>query len=31
MLDMVVERSQLKPTLVKCLRHLTGETPPAGD
>jgi acetyl-CoA carboxylase carboxyl transferase subunit beta len=29
MLDMVVERSQLKPTLVKVLRALTGEPAPA--
>ena len=29
MLDMVVERSQLKPTLVKALRALTGEPAPA--
>ena len=30
MLDMVVERSQLRPTLIKCLRHLAGEPVPAG-
>ena len=26
MIDMVVERSQMRATLIKCLRHLTGET-----
>ncbi len=30
MLDMVVDRSELKPTLIKCLRHLFSEATPAG-
>ncbi|HEY3176334.1 MAG TPA: acetyl-CoA carboxylase, carboxyltransferase subunit beta [Candidatus Polarisedimenticolia bacterium] len=30
MLDMVVERSQMRPTLIKCLRVLSGEPAPAG-
>ncbi|HET6374259.1 MAG TPA: acetyl-CoA carboxylase, carboxyltransferase subunit beta [Candidatus Polarisedimenticolia bacterium] len=29
MLDMVVERSQMRPTLIKCLRLLVGEAAPA--
>jgi acetyl-CoA carboxylase carboxyl transferase subunit beta len=30
MLDMVVERAQMRPTLIKCLRALAGEPAPAG-
>ena len=30
MLDMVVERSQLRPTLIKCLRSMAGEPAPSG-
>ncbi len=29
MLDMVVERSQMRPTLIRCLQHFAGESVPA--